>query len=283
MYAVAGSTKRHAGLHQLSVNSRTNFRFHIGQLLARVDAGEFRRVGGNPRLNFFVFTERTRNRNYICQVVLLLRVGRLQFRERGSKQTAIDDVTAGVDFLDGALGGRRVAVLDDFVDVAGRVANDAAVCGGIVEHDTDEGELGAALSMCVEESAQRRRRDSGHVAVSDQHVAGEVCGKLAEGASHGVARTALRLLERKSHLRGVRGGFDFARLVADDDHDGVGLQRGECTNSARDHRLSAKLVQDLGALRAHPGSLAGGENDRCEAIRSHRSSRLSTYRPLCAP
>src|SRR5271155_238052 len=47
-------------------------------------------------------------------------------RERGPKQGAIDDVAAGVDFPDGALGRRRVAKLDDFVHLVARIANHAA-------------------------------------------------------------------------------------------------------------------------------------------------------------
>ena len=97
-----GIDNRHAGPHQLSINRCTNFRFHICQLLARVDSGEFRRVVSNPRFDFLI--ARTRNRDDIGQVVLILRIGGLQFRQRRTKQIAIDQVTAGVDFLDGALG-----------------------------------------------------------------------------------------------------------------------------------------------------------------------------------
>ncbi len=119
--------------------------------------------------------------------------------------------------------------------------------------------------MCVEESAQCRRRDGGHVAVSDEHVAGEVRGQLAEGASNGVAGAALRLLERESRVREVYRGFDLARLVPDDDYDWIGLERGDGADRARDHRFSAEFVQDLGALRAHPGPFAGGKDDGGDA------------------
>src|SRR5580704_10355806 len=101
--------------------------------------------------------------------------------------------------------------------------------------------------------------------------------------SRGVSRAALRFLERESRVREIHGSFDFARLVADDDYDWIGLDRGHSSDCARNHRLAAKLVQDLGALRSHPGPFAGGEDDRGDAIRSHRSSRLSTCRRLCAP
>ena len=58
-----GIDERHARRHQLAVNGRTNFRFHICQLLARVDAGELRRVVSNPRFDFFA-TRRARSQRY---------------------------------------------------------------------------------------------------------------------------------------------------------------------------------------------------------------------------
>ena len=117
--------------------------------------------------------------------------------------------------------------------------------------------------------------DRWHVAVGDEHVAIEVFRNFIEAKSHSVARAALRLLEREACAMEVHRGLDFASLVTDDDHDGIGIRFdcGDCANCAPNHRLAAKLVQNLGPLRAHAGPLAGGENDRSDraAIRSHRN------------
>ena len=59
--------------------------------------------------------------------------------------------------------------------------------------------------------------------------------------------------------------------MADDDHDWLGLERCGGANRARDHRFSAKFVQDLGPLRTHPGPFARSENDCGNA---HDRSRL---------
>ena len=59
---------------------------------------------------------------------------------------------ACVDFLDGALGLGGVLVLDDAADLAGGVAHDAAVAGGIVQH---LGEHGGAIAARGQQAAQR--------------------------------------------------------------------------------------------------------------------------------
>src|ERR1700735_4000661 len=115
-------------------------------------------------------------------------------------------------------------MFDNFFDVAARVANHAPIRGRIVEDDADERKLCAALSMCFEKRTQGRRGDGWHVAVSDEHVAIEVLRNFIEAKSHSVARAALRLLQREARAMEVHGSLDFASLVTDDDHNGIGIR-----------------------------------------------------------
>src|SRR5271154_2468116 len=229
--------QRHPRRHQLAVNGRTNFRFHIRQLLARVYSGEFRRIFRHPRFDFFA--ARPRNRDDIGQVILTLCVSRLQLLERGPQERSIDQVTSRIDFLDGALGGRGVAVFNNFFYFGARVANHAAIRGRIVEHDADERELCAALMMCLEKRAQGRRGDRWHVAVCDEHVAIEIFRNFIQAKSNSVARAALRLLQREAYAIDIHRGLDFASLVTDDDHNGIGIrfEYADRANRAPNHRL----------------------------------------------
>ena len=76
--------------------------------------------------------------------------------------------------------------------------------------------------MVLDEGAQRRDANRGHVAVSDQHVAAEVLADPLDAAARGVAGAALTVLQSERQLarreRAARGFFDLARLMADD-HD----------------------------------------------------------------
>ncbi len=195
-----GIDQRHPGRHQLAVNRRTNFRFHLCQLLARVDAGEFRRVVRHPRFDFFA--ARSRNRDDIGQVILILRVARFQFRRART-----------------AAGRCRRGNMPVLISRMARSAGDASRCSTIfstlplASRITRPYAAGSSSTMLMNESlaphfrcASRNARKvadviGGHVAVSDEHVAVEVRRNFVEAKSRRVAGAALRLLERESRAR----------------------------------------------------------------------------------
>jgi hypothetical protein len=49
--------------------------------------------------------------------------------------------------------------------------------------------------------------------------------------------------------------------VPDDDHDPLGRQFGQRVEDVQDHGATAQAVQRLRTRRAHPGPLAGGEDN----------------------
>ena len=114
--------------------------------------------------------------------------------------------------LDGALGGRRVACSTMAVDLAAAVANHAAIRGRISSMMLMNESLGAALSMRVEERAQVADVMRRHIAVGDEHVAGEVGGNALKRASRGVAGAALfGSCEREARARGTSRAASTSR------------------------------------------------------------------------
>ena len=85
----------------------------------------------------------------VGEVVFALGVAGPDLVESVPEARQLEDVAARVDLLDSAFLGRAVAFLDDPEESAGRIAEDAAKTGGIVEHRGPEqaGRLVALLAV----------------------------------------------------------------------------------------------------------------------------------------
>src|SRR5581483_9916259 len=98
------------------------------------------------------------------QVVLALRVVRGQPLEMVEQRSELESVDAAVDFRDGALVRRRVALFDDAGEAALRVADDASVSMRIRERGGQHGRGSAGSPVRVNEASQRlglKERDVG--------------------------------------------------------------------------------------------------------------------------
>jgi hypothetical protein len=73
-------------------------------------------------------------------------------------------------------------------------------------------------------------------------------------------------------FRSFRLGAHRVRTGADDDSDSRSTSVPYGGQHVRQHRLPCDLMQDFGARRAHPGSFAGGENDRKTSPLAHQVS-----------
>jgi hypothetical protein len=82
------------------------------------------------------------------------------------------------------------------------------------------------------------------------------CSRAAATASPVPQRL---LLHDADHALGEVVAQPPRRVVDDDDEPGAGLARGG--DGPGDQRAPAQRVEHLGERRAHPGSLAGGEDD----------------------
>jgi len=115
----------------------------------------------------------------------------------------------------------------------------------------------------VEEFAQEGRRHQRRVA-AEHHHRGRVDRLL--GHHHRVAGAELLVLDRGGGIEAGDGLGDQFALVADHHHqvDDPGFAgRGA---DVGDQGSSADLVEDLGAVRTHPGTFAGGEDHRAGAV-----------------
>ena len=89
----------------------------------------------------------------VGQVQLALRVARLQPVERRPQQIGPEDVDRRVHLADRELLGGRVDGLDDRLEVAVGVADDAAVAPDVGRHEREHGRRRAAACRCVATSA----------------------------------------------------------------------------------------------------------------------------------
>ena len=204
----------------------------------------------------------------------LLVVGRHPL-DRVGQQRAVEGVAAGVVLVDGPLGGRGVALLDDAQERPGRVAHDPPVAGGVTARG-QHGDRVARRLVRVDQLAQRLAAQQRHVAVADDHGAGDGADRL-QHHPHRVAGAELLVLHHDVSLgRGGQGSRGDLLPRVPDDHDqplrGQLLRRGQ---RVPEQRPAAQRVQDLGGAGLHPGALAGGEDHHCgRGSFAHAQTRL---------
>ena len=113
------------GLHQLIVA------FQLGQLCTAVHAHDlvdgFRTGGGDD--DTFVH----RHLDHVSEIVFTLDIIILQPSQPGFKPVGLDRHHPGIDFANGTFIGSGILVLDNTLDMSGRVADDASVSRGILK------------------------------------------------------------------------------------------------------------------------------------------------------
>ena len=129
----------------------------------------------------------------------------------------------------------------------------------------------ASATRCwCDQGGQGGRPEERGVPGQDHHVAvvvAVVVGEPGEGHRHGVPGPPLLDLldELDGHARrrvlDERLGHPLGP-VADHHHHPGHRQLGQRVEHVEDHRAAAQAVQGLGAGRAHPGPLAGGQHHR---------------------
>ncbi len=221
-----------------------------------------------PRLTFgssarWAATRQARlaqQRQHVAEVVLAGRVVVGEPVERVGERRGLEGVGAGVDLADRehlGVDAGRVLGLDDPLDVAVGVADDAPVGAGVVELDGHH--------------RRARRRRSRCVASSSATISPEISGwsperttTVSESRTRSWAARIAPPVPSASGWTTVsvpsgRPGDEVA--VGRDDHRhavGARLARGE--HRPGDHRPPADRVQHLRQRGAHPGSLARGHD-----------------------
>jgi hypothetical protein len=164
---------------------------------------------------------------------------------------------AGVHFAHLALFRRGVLLFDDARHLAGGIAQDAAVAGGVGHIDREQGQ--PFFAGGAHQALQGRHADQRHVAIQDQ-------GRVAvldqrHGLLHRMTSALGRILAGPGEIGRIEGFAHHFTPVAIDHDDAPGLQRTGRIEHMGQHRLGSQRLENLGQHRAHAFALAGGEND----------------------
>ncbi|OEI69381.1 hypothetical protein Cus16_1225 [Curtobacterium sp. ER1/6] len=239
----------------------------VGQLRAVVDAGHEPRVGQGDDVDGTAALDD--EGGHVGDVLLALGVRGGERRQHGAQVRHVEGVDAGVVLGDGALGVRRVLVLDDADEGAGGVADDAAETGGVVGDRAHERDGVAGVG--VQERAERHRVEQRDVAGEHHDGAVEVVGQRLDrdlDRSSGAGDLVLVDDDRVGRALGdlVR---DALPLVPDDDGEVLGLERGGRPQHVREEGQAGEPVQHLRGGRLHARALPGGEDDDGDALVGH--------------
>ena len=205
--------------------------------------------------------------DHVGQVVLALPVLGLEPPQRRREEPATEAVDRRVHLGDGELGVVGVGLLDDAIDDAVGVADDAPVPRGVVELGGEDRRRGVGEAVLGGQRGEGVGSQQRRVAGEDEDVVFgvEIEAGAGEADAGGVpGPEALVLLDE---LEGDLGGellldglADPFGAVADDDDDPGERELDEPVEDVEDHRAAAQRVQHLRRLGAHPGALAGGED-----------------------
>ena len=114
------------------LNSRLHYRTGLGQMLACVDPKNVVCLQDVGCKNLSTHAHQVFRS--VGQIVFALGVAGPNLVESVPQTRQLEDVAARVDLLQSAFFGRAVVFLDDPQKSAGRIAEDSAKTGGIVEH-----------------------------------------------------------------------------------------------------------------------------------------------------
>ena len=172
-------------------------------------------------------------------------------------------------------------MLDDADELAGGVANDSAVAGGIVDNAGGERCRGVRIGVTLEELAKGFGADEWAIASEDEDGlagGGGLFGEKRLAAHDGVTGAELLGLlgELNTHAAdaggATEGGADEVLLVANDENDSAAPGDATGVNHGMNHGPTTDGVEDFGQVRGHPGAFAGSEDDRDGCWRSHRNA-----------
>ncbi len=152
-----------------------------------------------------------------------------------------------------------------------------AVARRVLHHGGEHGRPGVLEPVRPHQRGQGLGAQQRRVARQHHHVLHlvVVVGQPGQPDGQGVARAGLGQLLDELDLHGRRGQLDqrlghpFGPVTHHHD-DAAHVDLGHGVEDVEDHRPAAQQVQGLGALRAHPRPLAGGQDHGGEAVFGHR-------------
>jgi hypothetical protein len=221
MATACGVGQANAGFHQRVGALALVAALEIGQLQRAVHAEHFGVVDGRHGHHCHALGHG--HGHNVGEVVLLLHVIVLQRHHRALEPGGGSRQHAGVDLADLALAVAGVFVFHDGFDGTS-LAHDAAVAGGVVEFDGQQGQLIALAGRG--EGGGGFGANQGHIAVEHEGCAG--IAECRHGLLDGVARAELRLLAHEVQAPIGACGLHALGAMPGNDHGAISVE--PCTS-----------------------------------------------------
>ena len=229
----------------------------LSQLDAGVDAQALGGVVGGKRQHGAAGV--AANLEHVGEVELALSVVVADLGQRVEQGTGVEAVEAGVALVDRRLLGRGVLLLDDALDLAVGVADDATVTSGIVQLHGEHHHSGVVLVAHLRQAGDGLGLDERAVAGKHRQRAVEA-GEGVGAGEHRARRAVLHFLDH--YLRIALDKRDDLLAGMTDHRCHLG---DACGVSGVDHpaheRLAQNLVGHLGLFGLHAGARARSQND----------------------
>ena len=142
--------------------------FELGQIRARIDAGDFAGVVVLVQSNLFLSV--SQDSRHIGEVIFALAVAGLHPLERLEQLRTLETVNARVDFSNLPLFIRRIFLFDDLHKASGFSAHHATVASGIFHADSENRAGCIVLAMLLNQLLQSLGPHQRHIAREDQHA-----------------------------------------------------------------------------------------------------------------
>src|ERR1700756_2915277 len=194
----------------------------------------------------------------------------LYVSESGPEFGGGEAVHAGIDFVEFALLGRELQLLDDGGDGVAGFAEDAAVAGGIGEDGGEDGGGGVAGFVFLQQGAKSFRTNQGGVAGKNDDVLGVADG--AFGDEQGVAGAVLRLLQNSFRAERFDRGGNLFRLVANNGNDFFRVERQASANDVIHKRAATGMMKDFCEAGFEACAFASGGDEDSGVVIGHGQS-----------
>ncbi|MNJ43862.1 hypothetical protein D3C77_388880 [compost metagenome] len=197
--------------------------------------------------------------NHVGQVVLTLGVVVRQTPQPLGQACTRYRQNAGVAFLDGFLRVAGILVLNDRCHLALGITDNAPVTRWVNKIDRQQAQL--LRGDLGQQALEGIDFDQRHIAVENQH---RISRKGRQGLRYRMAGTQLLVLQNKIQIISRQTLTHQLGTVPDHHMNALRLQLTGAVDNMAKHGVAGDRVQYLGQRRAHPGTLACGEDNDIE-------------------
>ncbi len=195
----------------------------------------------------------------IGQIDLALTVVGPDLTKSGEKKIPVNQVDAGIDFLNTPLLCRRVLFFDNRQHRSLFIAENPSIPERCIKQSGHQSERGLLPAMCGNHGLKSCSLDKRGIAAENHYQIRLPAGFFR--AEYGMARAQLLFLDNRDDWVAIKSVENLLALMADNHRAIRDRGLGDGMNHMVDHRLEKDLVQHLGAGGFHAGAFTGGENN----------------------